>query len=66
MFTCGSALSPITDFKLYGNGPDATDPGPRLPHTPTVEGKPPPGRAANEEPGEKPGQGREGFWSLVR
>ena len=22
VFSCGSALSPITDFKLYGEGPD--------------------------------------------
>ena len=22
VFTCGSALSPITDFKLYGRGPE--------------------------------------------
>lgn len=30
LFTCGSALSPITDFKLYGNGLDTTRP----PHGP--------------------------------
>uniref|UniRef100_A0A452QDP5 A-type potassium channel modulatory protein DPP6 n=1 Tax=Ursus americanus TaxID=9643 RepID=A0A452QDP5_URSAM len=30
VFTCGSALSPITDFKLYGNGLDMTKVAPRV------------------------------------
>lgn len=33
MFTCGSALSPITDFKLYGKGPETTGPAPSSPVT---------------------------------
>lgn len=34
VFTCGSALSPITDFKLYGRGPDRRGAGPTQPPAP--------------------------------
>lgn len=72
VFTCGSALSPITDFKLYGRGPNRRGAGPTQPPPPGLPPSAPSpitcrvARPAVEPHRQGLGDGGEGFTPLAR